>query len=279
MLILLRSEQGSYYWHKSRNCGNRIAASDLAAVFCMHKHKSRNKLYQEKKKFRRREQNEDNPATFHGKFWEQFAVAKVIDTFFPEKEGWEYLTPGSILDPYYPISCSPDLICQRGEEFIGIETKCPYSAEIPKKKEDINSEYLLQCFCCLMVTGADRWVLSYYKSATDELTSYEIAPDSDLWSRVLMPPVSRFLSEVRDSSAATFSGPRKGRKEKKLESTIRERLMRLTSPLSHTPHEENDPYQKASEAEGSPELVGLLPSLHVERQLGHHAAGVAPRDV
>lgn len=232
MIVLIRSEQGGLYWHKSRDHSKRIASSDLAAVLYMHRYKSRNQLLKEKRDPFHKRKNQETPATQHGRFWEQFALGKV-SLMFPESAGWKLLRPGSILDFVYPLSCSPDMMVTREDEFhdelIGVETKCPYSAPIPMKKEDIPSEYLLQAFSCLMITGADRWVLSFYQSSTDTLTSYEIAPDSDLWHSLIVPRVSQFLEEVRASSAATSERPfRKGKKEKEQEKLIRERLLDVT---------------------------------------------------
>lgn len=253
MIILLRSEQGGLYWTESRKSGLRIPASEVAALLCMYRYKSRNKLFKEKKYPHTKKRNQETPATQHGRFWEQFALAKVAD-FFPEKEGWRLLRPGSFLDFDEPFSCSPDMMVDLFDPernldlLIGIETKCPYSAPIPKRKEDICSAYLLQCFCCLMTTEADKWILVFYDSPTDSVTSFEIYPDYDLWARKIVPRVRQFLELVRDNSGATFSNPvkmRKVKKDKIRAEKLRGKLLELTFPveLSLGSSPKNNAYQ------------------------------------
>lgn len=250
MIILLRSEQGGLYWSKKRNNTKRVAASDLAALLCMHSWKSRQKLFQEKKFPHTKRESAETPATLHGRFWEQYALGKVASYL---DDSWELLKPGSFLDWETPFSCSPDMMISREDPengvdiLIGIETKCPYSKPIPRRKEDISDEYLLQCFSCLMTTCSDKWILVFYDTPTDSAVAYEIYPDSDLWSREILPRVKRFLEMVQGSSDPTWIDPypkkkggkkgqnshpmRKGNKEKEEAKRLRERLLKLTFPL------------------------------------------------
>lgn len=253
MIVLLTCEQGSIYWSEKRKDSKnpRISASELACVLCMHRYKSRAKYFSEKKNGK--VETPDNPILLHGRFWEQFALSKVA-SFFP---GWRLLKPGGFLDWESPFSCSPDMMMslERPEEeidlLVGVETKCPWSSPIPKKKEDIPDEYLLQSFSCLMATGSDRWILAFYDTPTDSLVSYEIYPDSDLWDQTLLPLVRRFLGWLaRDNAEPTTPGSRqtkseaekkkkelakflrKGKKEAEEAAFIRKRLLKMTFPLS-----------------------------------------------
>ena len=250
MIILLRSEQGGVYWKNKRNHGRRVAASDLAAVLCMHPWKTRQKLFKEKKHPKGRRENKETAATLHGRFWEQYAIAKVV-SYLPEEGGFRLLKPGSIIDWDSPIACSPDFMISMEDEekdfLIGAEMKCPYSRPIPKKKEEIDSTYLLQCFSSLMTTCSDKWILAFYDTPTDSATAYEIYPDCDLWNTEILPRVEQFLSQVQDSADPTWTGVppkekgkkkkerknpmRKGKKEIEEGEKIRERLLKVTFPL------------------------------------------------
>lgn len=223
-MFLLRCKQQGIYWMDFKRRNLLISSTDMASVFCLKGSKSRRKLFLEKKGISPR-QDFKSEATEHGRKWERVAIGKVIDNSFPS-EDWRYLRPGCLKDP--PVCCSPDLVfVHRNLDLeIGLEVKCPFSAPIPLKKEDIPTKHLLQAFSCLMVLRADRWLLAFYDSETDRVKVYEIFPDSSLWEE-LLKPAQEFLSKVADSSASV--PPKKGKEEKELEKKISQRLVELTN--------------------------------------------------
>lgn len=229
-MLLAKAKQGEGVWSEFKKRGGLfISSTEIASIFYLNKHRSKNQLWLQKKGVIQKRAF-DSQATQHGRNWEPYAIRKFIDLAFQE-EDWVFLRPGSVKDPEDPVCFSPDLmVCHKDMDvLLGLEVKCPFSAPIPARKEDIPPEYLFQAFCCLMVSRADRWFLSFYDSGTDRVTSYEIEPDSDLWRTEILPPVRAFLSTVSDNSARDppFK-KRKGKEEKDYSEGIKRKLLSLT---------------------------------------------------
>jgi len=239
-MLALRAEQGKNFWKHWKKKTPLISSTEISAVFCMNKHKTRNQLFQEKKGKPRPEN--DCPATRHGRLWEPYAIGKVLE-HFPE-ESWEFRRPGCLKAP--PVCASPDLVLfsLEADVMIGLEVKCPYSAPIPKRKEDVCSEYLFQCFSCLMISRANSWLLAFYDTEYDRAQVFEIFPDSDLWERELLPRVEDFLRTVAGNTDLDRPFGRKGKKEKSLEDVLRRKLLDKTREREDlSSHPENDAYQ------------------------------------
>jgi hypothetical protein len=202
-----------------------VSSTEISAVFCLNKHKTRNQLFAEKR-FGKRDEF-DCEATRHGRFWEPYALRKMADFF---GDTWEFLKPGTLKDPKEPVCCAPDLVISSKEHdiLVGVEVKCPWSAPIPKNKGEVPPEYLFQAFACLMISGADCWLLGFYDSDTDRVSVFEIAPDWSLWNGTVLPLVREFLGMVSDSSVPDQPFKRKGRAEKAISEKVRRNLLSLT---------------------------------------------------
>jgi len=201
-MLLAKSKQGGNIWKEfKRKNSVFISSTEIASIFYLNKHKSKNQLWLQKRGLRPR-QDFDSRATRHGRNWEPYAIRRFLDLSFEDEKDWVFCRPSAVKDPRDPVCFSPDLMIFHRELDIlfGLEVKCPYTAPIPKRKEDIPPEYLFQAFCCLMVSRADSWFLSFYDTESGRATSFEISPDLDLWKRKTLPLVRAFLCEVSDSS-------------------------------------------------------------------------------
>lgn len=230
-MISLRMTQNEPLWLNLKRGSTRVSSTELASVFSMNRYKSKNELWREKSGKHKKQFY--SAATDHGRRWEPVPIRHWMDEVFQE-EDWEYVRPGTVLDPKEPVCCSPDMMFfhRRLDKVLGLEVKCPYSTGIPERKEDVPSNYLFQCFACLMITGADAWFLSYYDHKSDRLMSFEVAPDLPFWTETILPRVRQFLQSIPgDTSKAPFK--RKGKEEKLLETQLRERLLSLTKEKEH----------------------------------------------
>lgn len=225
-MLLAQAPQGGRVWKECKKRSAFISSTEIASVFYLNRNKTKNQLWNQKRNKKRNEF--ESHATRHGRDWEPYAIRRFIDFAFDDD--WDFYRPGHVEDPVDPVCFSPDLMVKhkRLDILFGLEVKCPYTAPIPKRKQDIQPEYLFQAFTCLMVSRADRWFLSFYDSAENRSTSYEISPDLDLWRNEILPQVRLFLQAVADNSVRDPPFKRKGKSEKEYSEKIRSRLLSLT---------------------------------------------------
>lgn len=167
-----------------------VSSTELASVFHASRYTSRKKLFAVK--CRREIQRYDPPsvASLHGIKYEPCAINLAKQMLGPERTDW--MKPGIVIDPWSPVSCSPDQIC----ESFGIEVKCPWKRKLPEKTEDIINDNLLQAFACIHVCKLDHWFLFYYDAYEENFRCFKVSPNQDLWENRILPRVREFLSWV-----------------------------------------------------------------------------------
>lgn len=240
-MFQLIAPQAGFFW-SSFKCNNlkRVSSTEIAAVFTLHSHKSRNQLYSEKKGLRARP-TFSCPATDHGKKHEDSAIKAFLERAIVPAD-WILKKPGVISENR--ISCSPDamFVHREMDVLFGLEVKCPFSKPIPTRKEEIQPEYLFQCFTCLMLSQADRWFLAYYHAGSARLRVFEMRPDPALWNDTIVPRVERFLEQVRDGPDAPPFG-RKNKEEKAEAEALRQKLLGLMEERRDLSGVDDDTYQ------------------------------------
>lgn len=204
----------------------RASSTEIGSILHMNHYKSRSCLFREKQKGYRRPPW-TSEAMRYGIFHESDAIKQAMTHLDPEKR-YQWAKPGVIMDPFSPTCCSPDMIffepsyscdicktcpnldnelkcleCRRILKekahlpFFGLEVKVPFSRGIPQKPEDIDTSYIIQCFSCLHITGADCWYLYFYDPKDESRGRlYQVHPNPRIWVETIVPKVQEFFRET-----------------------------------------------------------------------------------
>lgn len=245
---MLRAKQSGHIWNKFKVISRRISSTEMSSVVDCHPRTTRERLWKEKLgKIARKDVSHLAPVK-HGRVTEPIAREWIAWEMGDE---WDLKVPQMFLDPDIPVCCSPDgMFYHKTKKLIkGLEIKCPFNGRnMPRTKEDIHLEYLIQCFVCLHVCRADSWLLIFFFEDTRgqhsiqlaqgsggypapareaSLVAFELFPNEHLWQSFFAQEVALFQKELQDSSLQAHSKQKK--KEKR--DWVREKLLSLTVPF------------------------------------------------
>lgn len=196
-MLQLLLPQSSDLWLKAKESSvmrTRISSTELSSVLHLNRFKSKNRLWQEKTKKKKRESFYSLSAQ-RGIDLEPVAICEALEWIDPTRTVFtKILRPGIVFDPWSNMCCSPDALIPP----YGLEVKVPN--EVPKTLDQIQDKYVLQVFCSIHVTKFQGWYLfflDYVDSTKSSLFFFQ--PNWDLWKNEILKESELFLESVREN--------------------------------------------------------------------------------